>query len=72
MDELQFLKKFGLNFKIARIKNEFSQDDIVDKTGLSKAYISNIENAKHNLSLINAYKLATSVNATIDELINNN
>lgn len=46
-----------------------SQDDIMELTGFSKSYISNVESAKHNISLVNALKFADIVNKTIDELI---
>ena len=70
MDEQNILKNFGFNFKIERMKLNLTQDDIVEITGFSKAYISNIERGKHNLSLINALKLAKIVQKTIEELIN--
>ena len=42
---------------------------MVDLTGFSKPYISNVECAKHNLSLVNALKFAKVVNKTIEEMI---
>ena len=42
---------------------------VVDKTGFSKSYISNVECAKHNLSLVNAIKLANVVGKTIEEMV---
>ena len=68
MDEQKLLENFGLNCKIQRTKHNLSQDDIVDKTGFSKSYISNVESAKHNISLINALKFAEIYNKTIEEL----
>jgi transcriptional regulator with XRE-family HTH domain len=52
-----------------RTKLKLSQDDIVDKTGMSKSYISNIENGKHNLSLINALKLSDAVGKNIESML---
>lgn len=69
MDEQKILKNFGLNFKYYRNKANLSQDDIVDLTGFSKSYISNIECAKHNISLVNALKFAKVVGKTIEEMI---
>ena len=45
------------------------QDDVAELTGFSKSYISNVESAKHNLSLVNAIKFANTVNKTIEEMI---
>lgn len=69
MDEQKILENFGLNFKHYRNKAKLSQDDVADLTGLSKPYISNVETAKHNLSLVNAIKFARVVNKTIEEMI---
>ena len=69
MDEQKILETFGFNFKMYRTKLKLSQDDIVDKTGMSKSYISNIENGKHNLSLINALKLSDAVGQNIESML---
>lgn len=69
MDKQKILKNFGINFKHYRNKAKLSQDDVVELTGFSKPYISNVESAKHNLSLVNAIKFANVVNKTVDELI---
>ncbi|MBO6181664.1 helix-turn-helix transcriptional regulator [bacterium] len=69
MDEQKILETFGFNLKMYRTKLKLSQDNIVDKTGMSKAYISNIENGKHNLSLINALKLSDAVGKNIESML---
>ena len=70
MDEQKILENFGFNFKVARMKFKMTQDDVVEKLGFSKSYISNVENGLHNISLINAIKFSSLVNKTIDEMIN--
>ena len=69
MEEQKILENFGLNFKHFRNKAKMPQDDIVEKTGFSKSYISNVEGAKHNISLVNAIKLAKIFNKSIEEMI---
>jgi len=69
MNEQEVLQKFGFNFKIERMRLKLTQDEIVDKTGFSKSYISNVENGKHSVSLVNAIIFASLVNKKIDELI---
>ncbi len=69
MDEQKILENFGLHFKLYRTKLKITQDMVVDKTGFSKSYISNVECAKHNLSLVNAIKLANVVGKTIEEMV---
>lgn len=72
MDEQEILNNFGFNFKIARMKLKMTQDDVVEKLGFSKSYISNVENGQHNLSLINAIKFASLVDKTLDEMFKAN
>lgn len=69
MDEQKVLRNFGLNFKVERIKLKLSQDDVAEKTNFSKVYISNIERAKHNVSLINALKLCEVVGKNISDML---
>ena len=69
MDEQNILAKFGFNFKVERMRLKLSQDKIADSTGFSKTYISNVEQGKHNISLVNALKFATVVNKSIEELL---
>lgn len=69
MDEQNMLEKFGFNFKVERMRLKLSQDKVADLTEFSKTYISNVEQGKHSLSLINALKFAKVVNKTIEELI---
>lgn len=72
MDEKELLKIFGLNLKIERHKQKISQEQIANLTGFSLAYISNVENAKHKISLTNAYILSKSINKTLDEMLDTN
>lgn len=65
------LQNFGFNFKVERMRLKLTQDDIMEKTGFSKSYISNVEHGKHSVSLINALILAKIVNKSIEELVEN-
>ena len=69
MDEQKILENFGFHFKLYRKRLKITQDDVVEITGFSKSYISNVECAKHNLSLINAIKLAQVVNKSLDDMV---
>ena len=69
MDEHKILENFGINFKHYRNKAKLSQDDVVEMTGFSKSYISNVESAKHNISLVNAIKFAEVVDKAIEDMI---
>ena len=69
MEDKKILENFGLNFKLYRNKLKLTQDDIVDKTGFSKSYVSNVECAKHSISLVNAKKIADLLGKSLDDMI---
>jgi len=69
MDEQKILDNFGLNLKLYRNKFKMSQEDVVEATGFSKSYISNVESGKHSLSLVNAIKFAQVFNKTVNDMI---
>lgn len=69
MDRQKMLDTFGFNFKMERMRQKLTQDDIVEKTEFSKAYISNIENGRHDLSMVNALVLARALGKTIEDLV---
>ena len=69
MDKQKLLENFGINFKFQRMKLKMSQDDVAEKTNFSKAYISNIECAKHNISLVNALILCEVVHKNIGDML---
>ena len=69
MKDEKILEIFGSNLKIYRTIKKMSQDDLIEKTGLSRSYISNIENGKVKLSLVNAVRLANAIGKTLDEML---
>lgn len=52
-----------------RMRQKLTQDDVAEKTEFSKSYISNVENGRHDLSMVNALILAKVLGKTIEELI---
>lgn len=69
MDRQKILNDFGFNFKMERMRQKLTQDDVAEKTEFSKSYISNVENGRHDLSMVNALILAKVLGKTIEELI---
>lgn len=69
MDEHKILETFGLNFKMYRTKLKMSQEDVYARTGFSQAYISNVENGKHSISLVNALMLSELVGKNIESML---
>ena len=61
--------KLGLNLKRIRTKKAISQGDIARELGVSRGFVSTIENGKTNPTLSTIAKLAKALRISIIELI---
>ena len=61
--------KLGLNLKRIRTKKAISQGDIARELGVSRGFISTIENGKTNPTLSTIAKLAKALNVSTNELL---
>ncbi len=61
--------KLGLNLKRIRTKKKISQGDIAKELGVSRGFISTIENGKTNPTLATIAKLARVLEISIVELV---
>jgi len=62
-------QKFGENMKRIRLEKGLSQGDICRELGLDRAYISNVENGKQNLTLSTMEKVAGVLKVSVDQLL---
>lgn len=62
-------KKLGNNLKKIRTAKGISQGDISRELGVSRGFISNIENGKTNPTLSTIARLAKSLKVPINELL---
>ncbi len=62
-------KKLGENLKRIRMQKGISQSDISKSLGVSRGFVSNIENAKTNPTLATIAKLAKAVDVPASELL---
>lgn len=62
-------EQLGKNLKRIRLKKGMSQGDIARSLGVSRGFVSNIENGKTNPTLATIAKLAKAVEASIGKLI---
>jgi len=62
-------KKLGKNLKRIRTGKKLSQGDITRLLGVSRGFISNIENGKTNPTLATITKLAKAIGVSSDELL---
>ena len=62
-------EKLGRNLKRIRIEKDISQGDIARELGVSRGFVSNLENGKTNPTLATITKLAGAVGVSADELL---
>ena len=61
---------FARNLKRLRTAAGISQEELADRAGLHRTYISSIERAQRNISLENIFLLAKALGAQPGELLN--
>src|SRR5258705_1678187 len=69
-DRLIDLKKLGATIRFLRQGKNWALSDLAEKTGVSKAYISDLENGvagKPNIQYV--YSIAVVLGVTLDELL---
>jgi transcriptional regulator with XRE-family HTH domain len=62
-------KVFAVNFKSARKQAGLSQEQIAKVTGITQAFLSKVENAKHGITLDSANILADAVGKPLSQLL---
>lgn len=66
---LSIRELFAHNLKIWRHKKNFSQEELADRSGLHRTYISSVERAERNISIDNMEKLANALEVNICVLL---
>ena len=61
------LIRYGQAVRKVRLERGISQEELADRSGLHRTYISDIELGKRNLSLENIERIAISLNKTLSE-----
>jgi transcriptional regulator with XRE-family HTH domain len=59
--------RFGKSLKAWRFRRGLSQEDLAEKSGLHRTYISDLERGARNTSLESMEKLAFGLNITLAE-----
>ena len=62
-------EKLGNNLKRLRTKKGISQGDIARSLGVSRGFVSNIENGKTNPTLATIARLANAIGVSTNELL---
>ena len=62
-------EKLGENLKRIRTEKDISQVDVSRSLGVSRGFVSNIENGKTNPTLSTITRIAEALGVSVDELL---
>lgn len=69
MNYTDYLRKIGLEIKIARIRQNMTQTDLPDKTGLAQVTICEIEMGKGNSHILSYKRLAEALGVELKDVL---
>ena len=61
-------ERFGYAVKVRREALGLTQEDLADKAGIHRTYLSDVERGTRNLSLVNIERLAAGLSILMSEL----
>jgi transcriptional regulator with XRE-family HTH domain len=61
-------ERFGFAVKTRREELQWTQEDLADKAGIHRTYLSDIERGSRNVSLINIERVAEALSLSLSEL----
>ena len=61
-------ERFGYAVKIRRESLGLTQEDLAEKAGIHRTYLSDVERGARNLSLVNIERLASALSMSMSEL----
>ena len=61
------LIRYGQAVRKVRLEQGISQEELADRCGLHRTYISDVELGKRNISLENIERIALSLNRTLSD-----
>lgn len=68
-NEKEILKQFGRNVKAERVRLGYSQENLAEKMGVNREYISHIERGIQNMSLLKITALANYLETNLNNLL---
>jgi len=69
---MDIVKIFAHNVRQYRLKRQMSQEELAEKSGMHRTYISAVERQKRSISLGNIQKIANALNVETYLLFINN
>ncbi len=61
--------RFGEKLRKVRLRTSISQEELAERAGLHRTYVSSVERGERNISLVNIERLAKALGVTMRDLI---
>lgn len=62
-------RRFGARLAAVRRGRGWTQDELANRSGINRTYISGLENGERNIGLLNLVRLAAALGVPPDELL---
>jgi len=69
-DDDALCKAFGMNLAKVRKSREYSQDRLAHEAGFGRSYVGDVERGLRNISLVNLFKIADTLQIDVSSLLN--
>jgi transcriptional regulator with XRE-family HTH domain len=63
-------KAFGMHLAKVRKSREYSQDRLAHEAGFGRSYVGDVERGLRNISLVNLFKIADTLQIDVSNLLN--
>ena len=61
--------RFGHKLREVRLQKGISQEELAERAGLHRTYVSSVERGERNISLVNIENLARALGVALSELM---
>ena len=65
----EWLAVLGRRVRDARVRRQYTQEQVADMAGLSRPYLSAVERGERNVGVVNLIRIAQAVRADPGELV---
>ena len=68
-DTAAFMRRLGRRVRLARLIGELTQDQLAEKAGISRSFVSLIEHGSHGVDVVRLIRLAAALDVPLAELL---
>jgi DNA-binding XRE family transcriptional regulator len=68
-EDRRYLRQLGLRVRVLRTARELTQDQLADRAGLDRTYVSRLERGQHNLTVLTLLRLTQALDVPTKEVL---